>query len=344
MDRLECKAPLKSPLHASFWVADNCNLSCRYCYADPFSGRMMDTKRFIQIVDEMVELEVPDITVSGGEPFLHPDIFFMIEYMVKKKIRPAVLTNGTLLNAKAIEKLSAIDGIKNNMMLQISIDSTDSSINDFTRGQGKTVLKNIKLLAENNFFLQISTVLSRKNIDTAHLIIDAIYPLVKRFHFLCIQRTHKALENPEILVSQKQLDQFWWRLKEHASKFPDDLFLPSLRIALRASNLEDSLKDREFHQTATLDCPSCTAGLTHVNIDVDFNVLGCDIAKDYTKMGNVREKSFKEVWHSSRAHDVRNSPFPLCYKIKNKKGESLQSRLKSEAEYRNSDTALALNI
>ena len=49
--------------------------------------------------------------------------------------------------------------------------------------------------------------------------------------------------------------------------------------------------------------------------------------KDYTLMGNVAEQSFSEVYHSAQAHQVRNAPFPACYRITNEDGRSLADDL-----------------
>ena len=57
-------------------------------------------------------------------------------------------------------------------------------------------------------------------------------------------------------------------------------------------------------------------------------MLGCDIAKDHTLMGNCTERGFAEVWHSVEAEQVRRSPYPACYNIKSPSGARLADDLK----------------
>ncbi len=323
------RAPLKSPLTVCLWITERCNLSCKYCYAAPCSGAVMDTNRLYKLLDELKELEVFDIVFAGGEPFLHPDIFELIEYALESNIHVGVLSNGLLLDKRAGKRLENIVSGRN-FILQISLDSIDPEINDQTRGCGKKVINNLKALTDLDIQLQIACVLTTRNVDSAHLLIEEFYPAVKRFHYLNIQRTEKALGNPELLLTEEQAYRFWMRLKEYAKGFPPDLFLPSLRIMLRSYGEEDAEEDTAFHQKATFDCTSCSAGITHVNIDAEFNVLGCDIAKDYTRMGNVRYRSFKEVWNSREAQRVREFPFPACYRIRISTGEALEDFLKPE--------------
>lgn len=321
------KPPLKSPLTVSLWIAEECNLSCKYCYADPTSGKLMETERLHSLINELADLEIFDMTIAGGEPFLHPDIFGIIDQTLKRRIQLGVLTNGVSLDKKARSHLADIVTGKH-FILQVSLDSPDPSVNDRTRGRGATVISNLRELSKMDIQIQISCVLNRYNIETAHLIIDEFYPAVKRFHFLNIQRTKRSLKNPELLISEEQAYEFWMRLKEYSKEFPFDLFLPSLRIMLRSYGEEDSSESHSFHKKATFTCKSCSVGITKVEIDSDFNVLGCDIAKDFSTMGNVRNASFTSVWNSYQAYQVRNSPFPPCYKIVGPDGEALQDYLK----------------
>lgn len=327
---IACRAPLKAPLTVSLWVTGGCNLACKYCYADASRNIHMEPARLFMLVDELKNLEVFDITIAGGEPFLHPQIFEVIQQILDSDMQMGVLSNGVLLNKEQAARLADIaDGKK--MILQISLDSPDPHINDLTRGMGETVLRNIKNLAKSGLQLQISCVLSSVNIDTAHLIIDELYPAVKRFHFLNIQRTERSLRHPELLINDSQAYDFWMRLNEHAKQFPPDLFLPSLRIMLRSYGAEESPESWDFHKNATFSCRSCSIGLTKIEVTPDFDVLGCDIAKDFSNMGNIAHKPFVEVWNSVTAHNVRNAPYPPCYKIRSSDGSlALEDNLRPE--------------
>ncbi len=322
-------APLKAPLTASLWIAEGCNLACRYCYADPTSGRLMDTARMRSLIDELADLEVFDMTVAGGEPFLHPDVLTAVDRALRRGMQLGVLTNGVLLDQGTSGRLAdAVDG--RGFILQVSLDSPDPRINDRTRGRGAEVVRNLGHLVRTGLVLQISCVLTSVNVDSAHRLIDAFYPGIKRFHFLNIQRTRRSLRRPDLLLSEERARDFWMRLDEHARRFPPDLFLPSLRVMLRSYGGEADPEGGEFHRKATFSCRSCSVGTTKVEIDADFDVLGCDIAKDFTRMGNVRCVPFRDVWNSVAAHRVREAPFPPCYRIRNDAGAALMDHLKPE--------------
>ena len=323
------RATLKAPLSVCLWIADACNLACRYCYAAPFSGRFMDTVRLLELVDELLELQVFGIVLAGGEPFLHPAIFDVIRKCTDRGVQLGVLSNGVYLDAPRRQKLVEIVTGKR-FILQISLDSADPALNDHSRGCGATVLENLHCLCSTGIQLQLACVLTRQNISSAHLLIPAFYPRIKRFHFLNVQRTSQALSHDDVLLAEGQAKEFWLHLNEYAKQYPPDLFLPSLRIMMRGFGIENSREEHQLNRSATFSCVSCAAGLTHVNVDANFNVLGCDIAKDFTSMGNVRDVTFESVWHSQRAQEVRDAPFPACYRNQDPDGVSLEMFLRDE--------------
>lgn len=323
------RAPLRAPFTVCLWLTDSCNLACRYCYAMPFNGRRMETGRVLRLIDELAELGVFDLTLAGGEPMIHPAFLDIVERSVARGLRVGVLTNGTRLDNHMREELERRTD-KRNFIVQISIDSDDPAIGDLARGRTADVVRNIRALEGTTLDLQIACVISRANVDSAHTIIDAFYPLVKRFHFLNIQRTEQALRHPDLLLDEHECRDFWLRLNEHRKSFPPDLFLPSLRVQLRSGGLTEVAPEFSVGAEATFECSACSAGWTHINVDASFNVLGCDIAKDHTHMGNVRDRTFADVWNSEEAAAVRNAPFPACYLIKDPNGESLADMLKPE--------------
>lgn len=323
------RAPLRAPFTACLWITDYCNLNCSYCYAKPFSGTRMQTERLLKLIDEFVTLGVFDLTLAGGEPTLHPAFIDIVDRAIAGGIRVGVLSNGVSLSEELIASLETRTN-QRNFMLQVSIDSTDPAVNDVSRGKTAKVLRTLDRLRKSPIQVQLATVINRKNLTEAHTIIDKYYPDFKRFHFLNIQRTESALSNPELLIEEDEALKFWLNLNEFSKKFPDDLFLPSLRIQMRALGRSDVDPEASLHHSASFDCESCSAGLTQVNITSKFDVLGCDIAKDFTWMGNISDVPFETVWHSKTASQVRKAPYPACYKIKDPTGATSEASLKPQ--------------
>ena len=88
------------PANATFEITNHCNASCGYCYIkherlnDDLS--LHDLQR---VVDKLHEAGVLFLCITGGEPFIRPDIAPFLEYCVKKNFfKISILTNGTLLS------------------------------------------------------------------------------------------------------------------------------------------------------------------------------------------------------------------------------------------------------
>src|SRR3954466_2932771 len=96
-----------------------CNLACTYCneYDDVSKPVAIDT--MCERLDHLADLGTTIITISGGEPLLHPDLDLIIARIRKRGMLAGMITNGYLLTADRIHRLNRA-GLEH---LQISIDN-----------------------------------------------------------------------------------------------------------------------------------------------------------------------------------------------------------------------------
>ncbi len=302
---------LHSPLSVCLWVNSLCNLDCQYCYAKPFTNRQMDYKRLSELIDEIISMRVFDLTLAGGEPLLYPQIVDILKKITSHEMTTAILTNCVRLPDKFLSLFDSPD-IRKKLMVQVSIDSIDSAQNDITRGKTTDVVRNLELLIEHGATVQLATVITTVNINQAHTIIDAFYPKVKRFVFHVIQKTSASLAHPELFPDPEALRTFWVDLQKYAEKFPNDLQIPSL--SSRTKGVFELDQYAEFNTKATFSPSACSAGHVKAEIDANFNVIGCDVAKAHTIIGNVRDTTLSQVWNSPEADALRETSFLPCRK------------------------------
>src|SRR5215213_1461002 len=83
-----------------------CNLACTYCNEfDDFSKPVpLDT--MFERLDHLADLGTTAITISGGEPLLHPDLDAVIAHGRKRGMLIGMITNGYLLTAERIRRLN----------------------------------------------------------------------------------------------------------------------------------------------------------------------------------------------------------------------------------------------
>jgi pyruvate-formate lyase-activating enzyme/TusA-related sulfurtransferase len=126
------------PVGSRLWLYTNfdCNLSCGYCCvrsSPKAPRRALGIERVRRIAIEARELGVSEIFVTGGEPFMLPDIGEIV--VVCAAAAPTtVLTNGMLFSGSRLAALRALP--RERVTLQISLDSPSPERHDNQRGKG----------------------------------------------------------------------------------------------------------------------------------------------------------------------------------------------------------------
>src|SRR5215203_3821959 len=142
------------PIMAHLIPIRRCNLSCTYCNEyDDFSKPIpLDTIR--ERIDNLADLGTAIVTLSGGEPLLHPDLDSVIAHMRHRGVIAGMITNGYLLTADRIKRLNEA-GLDH---MQISIDNVMPD--DVSKKSLKVLDRKLQLLSEHsNFHVNINSVL-----------------------------------------------------------------------------------------------------------------------------------------------------------------------------------------
>jgi MoaA/NifB/PqqE/SkfB family radical SAM enzyme len=142
------------PIMAHLIPIRRCNLSCTYCneYDDHSKPIPLDTIR--ARIDKLADLKTSIVTLSGGEPLLHPDLDDVIRRMRERGVIAGMITNGYLLTADRIKRLNDA-GLDH---MQISIDNVMPD--DVSKKSLKVLDKKLQLLSEHsNFHVNINSVL-----------------------------------------------------------------------------------------------------------------------------------------------------------------------------------------
>src|SRR5262249_7965672 len=96
-----------------------CNLSCRYCNEYDTYSEPVPLELLVRRVDRLGELGTTAITLSGGEPLMHPELETLIGRIRKHRMIAGLISNGYLMTKERIQRLNAA-GLE---YLQISIDN-----------------------------------------------------------------------------------------------------------------------------------------------------------------------------------------------------------------------------
>jgi MoaA/NifB/PqqE/SkfB family radical SAM enzyme len=96
-----------------------CNLDCGYCNEYDDVSKPVPLDEMKRRLDLLADMGTSVITISGGEPLMHPEIEGVIRHIRKRGMIAGMITNGFLLSEKRIQALNSA-GLEH---LQISIDN-----------------------------------------------------------------------------------------------------------------------------------------------------------------------------------------------------------------------------
>lgn len=266
----------KYPLErAQIEITNECNLFCVHCFND--SGVSLpdelNTKEILKIIDTLSSLGVHFLTLSGGEPFVHPDIFTIITHARNAPMSVFIITNGTLLTREIIQKLQNL-GISG---LSISLDSmSEQHVKKFRRKNGtlKKTLQGIAMAKKAGIHVDISMSVSQLTKD--------IIPLLK---YLKEQNISK-IDIAPVIFSGREITGIPISPEEYYEVLIQGL----------------TYMKKEFPEALPEYTPRdnpCGIGLDRIGIKADGSILPCPGCVKEMSIGNVRDDNIKKLWETN---------------------------------------------
>jgi MoaA/NifB/PqqE/SkfB family radical SAM enzyme len=141
------------PLLAHIIPMRRCNLACEYCNEYDDFSKPVPTEVMFRRIDKLHQLGTSLVTISGGEPTLHPDLDDIIRRIRSQGMLSGLITNGYFLVPERIERLNRA-GLE---WLQISIDNVTPD--EVSKKSLKVLDKKLQNLAEfADFHVNINSV------------------------------------------------------------------------------------------------------------------------------------------------------------------------------------------
>lgn len=316
-----------------FWkIISECNLRCSHCFfygkEDKFNSKNdLSKEKIMQVIDELEEMNVLSIILTGGEVFLRNDIFEILSKLKSKNISIKISTNATLITKEMAKKLAAIlNPIMDNV--QVSLDGATSETHDKTRGKGAfdKAIQGVKNLVEYGIFPIVNCTVTSMNVSEMKQLYNLTQNLkVKK---LSLTKIAPCAEDQNNLVPD--LDNLFEALAE-VIKLESQGEGPFLDMRIFAVHDFANHKIAQKFLTKYLDAANkLQMGLNkncmcHKNnkayIDADGSLYLCNIAAEIEKcsFGNIRDSSFIDVW-ATRLQNIffkeRNASDMACINCK----------------------------
>ena len=296
------------PTTVSLKVTADCNLRCKHCY---YSGEPatynpendIPKEDLCELIDFLVDdLNILNLTLTGGEPFLRKDFIDIISHAKTKNLPLVIQTNGTILTDGDIENLSKILYPKTDI-IHISLEGANKKAHDNIRGKGtfdKTI-KAIKLLRKYNLPVQINSTLtsvSAPDLENLFELCDSL-----NVNRLTIAKFHVCHENHKYLdVNLEDIISCGHRILEKKKKYPKiyaktkiiDIY-DLLKID-EGRKLLDAYLEKNPQKLNEEECLSCH-NHNKIVISAKGDIFLCSTYEsDDTTLGNLFETDFYEIW------------------------------------------------
>ena len=299
--------------HVLQWhITHKCNLRCLHCYQEDYKedlGINEIKNIFYQYISFLNEYNYRGhINITGGEPFLHPDFFEVIDLFEQNNITFGILTNGTLLNEEIVRRLSSY---KNLSFVQISLDGT-KRMHDSIRGKGnfKKSLRGIKLLNKYNIESMVAFTVHKKNYNK----LKSVIRLVKRkkVKVFWVDRLIPT-ETYEDIISSKEflkVAKIMWKESEKAKSEKNCVTDIRVNRALMLQGGSNTI----YH---------CSAGTELLTILANGDLLPC--RRLPIIIGNTLDRDIIELYKSSPVIKyLKENEIPIackkCYKANKCRG------------------------
>jgi len=269
-------------------ISSRCNERCIHCYI-PISkktkGFDIDKVLLFKILDEAKELGTIQLTLSGGELFMHKDINEILRYARRNDFSISILSNLTLLTEDHIRTLNEI----NPSIIQVSLYSMNPLEHDaITQVKGSFVkTKNsIEKLVNSDLPVQISCPVMKINKNSyKDVLIYANKHKIKAYtDFIMMAQTNHEIKNLSQRISLQEVEE----LIKDIIEFDIDYRELTLKQKSKSKDIETFKKNSV-----------CGVGHDSICISVQGDCYPCPGWQGLI-LGNAFNQSLKDVWTNSK--------------------------------------------
>lgn len=274
-------------------VTRQCATRCRLCYVDSGEAQedTLGTEELFETIDQMVDMGIGFIALSGGDPLMRPDMIEIIEHIHDTRGVTAGLSTSLLtLTEETARRMKELE-----VLVQVSLDGSIAGINDWNRGKGSfdKTIHGVNLLQRFEIPFRFAYVINKQNVGDVGSMVEFAHELGAR----------------EVAFGKVKIA---GRAKAHEREaYPDPFEMTSAYHALYRKEIE--LRDADFtirckHNQGLIKglgtrvgCLPCGAGRTFIQVSHNGDIVPCSLLSNVTEfyLGNVRKDRLQDVWENA---------------------------------------------
>ena len=283
-------------------LTSRCNENCLHCYI-PHDNRTedIDPMLYYNVLEQCKDMGVLDLTLSGGEPMLHPEFFNFLRKAKEYDFSINILSNLTVLTDEIIMEMKA----NRLSSVQVSLYSMKPEIHDsITRVSGsfeKTKSAILKLI-NNEIPLQISCPVMKQNkkcyVEVSNWAEEKKVRAVA--DYIIMGRYDNTADNLDNRLSVDEVGEIINDIIENDILYRDRLFEADFYEVVKRDLGEDII------------CGVCISSICMV---ANGNIYPCAGWQNYI-CGSLKEQSLREIWDNSPKvkylRNLKKKDMPKC--------------------------------
>ena len=234
---------LSAPLYVAWQTTNECNLACLHCIEESGPGKAfkdeLTKEQTFDVLKQLVDLEVPYLSFSGGEPMVHPHFWEMVEFCSKNGMQLKLETNGHFLTKDAAKRLKDL----NVKAVQVSMDGGSRETFNKIRinGDFEKMREGVANLKEVGVPIEINYSPTKFNTHEIGMAVDLAYEMgCYSFYTGRTMYTGNAVKTWHLLVpSPEQYEAYFKTLHEKTKEYDG-----KMRVYFHEMGLLDELRYR----------------------------------------------------------------------------------------------------
>lgn len=302
-------APLAPPMALLAELTHRCALKCPYC-SNPLElerrSAELDTPTWLRVVDEAAALGVLQISFSGGEPMLRPDLPILVARAAERGLYTNLITSGVGFAPEALQRVAEA-GLDH---VQLSVQGVEDAAADHVSGLRGSAAQKRRLAAEIarlGLRLTLNAVVHRGNVAQ----IPALVRLAEDWGAARVEIAH--------------VQYYGWAVENRGRLMPTRAQVETATADLaaeRARTAGSLVIDAVLPDYYASYPKPCMGGwgAQNINVTPSGRVLPCHAAETIPHLvfENVRDRPLAEIWRESatfnayRGTDWMREPCRSC--------------------------------
>lgn len=297
------------PISLLFVVSFDCVTDCIYCYADrKYKYFPLKWEEVKSIIDEAIfELKVKEIKISGGDIFIYPYLFQLLELLSKNNYFPELPTK-KVLDLETLKKLKSlgfksfqysIDSLdKDYLLYYLKIKNPDIYIND--------MLQSIKNAGVLGLKISINSVISKYNYTKLDCFLNKLLEFDNIFKINLTSVGYSLNKPAEMKKMMLDNNDFIYMNKKYKEIFQK--VHKVIKFFKEPDNYACSWGETTVLESKSkyMDRSLCSAFRTSIVVLPDGKVTGCEelYYNEHFILGNLKNNTIMELWESEKREEI----------------------------------------